>query len=89
MPRPSTERETALGEQGTPVTKPVTLPNLNTLMFQGVSVYLESFIAQVRAPVLKWLDITLFNQTAFTLKHLSHFINITEGLKIPVVRVSF
>ena len=84
IPRPSTERE-LLGEQGTPVT----LPNLNTLEFQGVSVYLESFIAQIRAPVLKQLNITLLNQIAFTLQHLSHFINITEGLKIPVVRVTF
>ena len=84
IPRPSTERE-LLGEQGTPVT----LPNLNTLRFQGVCVYLESFIAQIRAPDLKLLKITLFNQIAFTLQHLSHFINITEGLKIPVVKVVF
>jgi hypothetical protein len=84
IPRPSTERE-LLGEQGTPVT----LPNLNFLKFQGVSVYLESFIAQIRAPVLKRLRITLCNQITFTLQHLSHFINITEGLKIPVVQVMF
>jgi hypothetical protein len=84
IPRPSTERE-LLGEQGTPVT----LPNLKILGFQGVSVYLESFIAQIRAPVLKQLKITLFNQIAFTLQHLCHFINITEGLKIPVVKVYF
>ena len=84
IPRPSTERE-LLGEQGAPVT----LPNLNYLSFGGVSVYLESFIAQIRAPVLKRINITLFNQIAFTLQHLSHFINITEGLKIPVVKVFF
>jgi len=84
IPRPSTKRE-LLGEQGTPVT----LPSLKTLMFKGVSVYLESFIAQIRAPVLKWLDITFFNQIAFSLQHLSHFINITEGLNIPVVKVFF
>ena len=84
IPRPSTERE-LLGEQGTPVI----LPNLSILMFQGVSVYLESFIAQIRAPVLNRLSITLFNQIAFTLQHLSHFINITKGFKIPVVKVSF
>ena len=84
IPRPSTERE-LLGEQGILVT----LPNLNTLEFQGVSVYLESFITQIRAPVLKRLEITLFNQVAFTLPHLSDFINTTEGLKIPVLKVSF
>ena len=84
IPRPSTERE-LLGEPGTPVT----LPNLNSLTFKGVSVYLESFIAQIRAPVLKRLDITFFNQLAFTLQHLCHFINVTKGLKIPAVKVFF
>ena len=84
VPRPSTERE-LLGEQGIHVT----LPNMNTIEFQGVSVYLESFIAQIRAPVLKRLEITLFNQIAFTLQHLCHFINITEGFKSPVVKVCF
>jgi hypothetical protein len=84
IPRPSTERE-LLGEQRTPVT----LPNLNFLTFHGVSTYLESLIAQIRAPVLKRLDITLFNQITFTLQHLSRFINITEGFKIPVVKVFF
>ena len=44
IPRPSAERE-LLGEQGTPVT----LPNLKTLRFQGVSAYLESLVAQIRA----------------------------------------
>ena len=84
IPRPSTERE-LLGEQGTPVT----LPNLNVLRFQGVSVYLESFIAQIRAPLLKRLDLTFFNQIAFTLQHLCHFINITEEIKFPAVKVIF
>jgi hypothetical protein len=83
IPRPSTERE-LLGEQGTPVI----LPNLKILRFQGVSIYLEFFIAQIRAPVLKGLKITLFNQIAFTLQHLTHFIRI-KGLKIPVLRILF
>ena len=82
IPRPSTERE-LLGEQGTPMT----LPSLNTLKFKGVSVYLESFIVQIRAPVLKRLEITLYNQVTFALQHLSHFIYVTEGLKIHVVQV--
>ena len=84
IPRPSAEWE-LLGEQGTPVT----LPNLNTLTFQGVSAYLESLVAQIRAPLLGCLLVTLFNQIAFTLPHLSHFISITERFKVPNAQVSF
>ena len=56
IPRPSTEME-LLGDKATPVT----LPNLKKLWFLGVSGYLESFVAQIRVPLLMQLDITLFN----------------------------
>ena len=84
IPRPSAEKE-LLGKWGTPVT----LPNLKHLRFKGVSAYLERIVAQIRAPSLERLDITLFNQIAFALSHLSHFTNITAGLKLPVVEVKF
>ena len=84
IPRPSAERE-MLGEQGTPIT----LPNLKILTFQGVSAYLESLVAQIRVPHLSQLIITLFNQIAFALPHLSHFVNITLGLKSPAMKVFF
>ncbi|KAH9175952.1 hypothetical protein EDB89DRAFT_240045 [Lactarius sanguifluus] len=84
IPRPGSERE-LLGEQGLPVT----LPNLKDLTFQGVSAYLERIVAQIRAPLLERLDITLFNQIAFALPHLSHFTNITERLKLPIANVFF
>ena len=84
IPRPSAERE-LLGEERTPVA----LPNLKTLVFQGVSAYLESLIAQIRAPLLKRLDITLFNQIAFALPHLCHLMNITAGLKLLAAKVYF
>ncbi|KAH8978122.1 hypothetical protein EDB86DRAFT_3249238, partial [Lactarius hatsudake] len=73
VPRPSAERE-LLGKQGSPVT----LPNLKNLRFQGVGAYLERLLAQVRAPLLERLDITLFNQIAFALPYLSHFTSIIE-----------
>ncbi|KAH9172510.1 hypothetical protein EDB89DRAFT_885835 [Lactarius sanguifluus] len=84
IPRPSAERE-LLGNQGTPVT----LPNLKTLRFQGVNAYLERLVAQIRAPLLERLNITLFNQIAFALPYLSHFTNRTEGFKFRVAEVSF
>ncbi|KAI9438915.1 hypothetical protein H4582DRAFT_2142014 [Lactarius indigo] len=83
IPRPSTEEE-LLGNQGPPVTL-----RLKCLMFKGVSAYLERFVAQIRAPLLERLDITLFNQIAFALPHLTHFANITKGLKLPVTNVFF
>ena len=84
IPRPSAERE-LLGEKGTSVT----LPNLQTLQFKGVSAYLESFVAQIEVPLLEWLVITLFNQITFSLPHLSRLINITEESKLPASRVYF
>jgi hypothetical protein len=84
IPRPSTERE-LLGERGTLVT----LPNLKTIRFRGVSTYLESLVAQIRAPLLERLDVALFNQIAFASPHLFHLINITEGFKLPTAKVVF
>ena len=84
IPRPSTERE-LLGEQGTPVT----LPSLTDLQFEGVGAYLESFVAQIMAPHLEQLGITLFNQVAFALPHLSYLIDMTKTFKLPCAAVRF
>ena len=84
LPHPNTEGE-LLGKQGVPVT----LPNLKLLTFQGVSSYLERLTAQINAPLLEHLDITLFDQIAFALSHLSHFIKRTEGFKLFDAEVLF
>ena len=84
IPRPSTERE-LLGEKGTPVT----LPSLRDLQFEGVAAYLESLVAQIRAPLLERLGVTLFNQVAFALPRLSYLIEITEAFKLPCAAVRF
>ena len=84
IPRPSTERE-LLGEQG----NTVTLPSLKKLGFKGVGTYLESLVAQIRAPLLERLDITLFNQISLALPHLSYLINITKAFKFPIANVNF
>jgi hypothetical protein len=81
---PSTERE-LLGEQGAPVT----LPNLKKLRFEGACAYLDSLVAQIRAPLLDQLHITLFNRIAFALPHLFHLINITEAFEPPKVAIFF
>ena len=84
LPRPSAERE-LLGKQGTPVT----LSKLKSFSFQGVSAYMERLVSQMRAPLLDQLNVTLFNQIAFTLPHLTHFVNIAEQIKFHTVTVSF
>ncbi|KAH9172534.1 hypothetical protein EDB89DRAFT_888122 [Lactarius sanguifluus] len=84
IPRPRAETE-LLDKRG----MPVTLPNLKHLTFQGVSAYLECLVAQISAPHLKRLEITLFNQIAFSLPHLSHFTNIIEAFKLPAATVFF
>jgi hypothetical protein len=84
IPRPSAERE-LLGEQA----PPGTLPSLKKFWFRGVSAYLESLVAQIKVPLLEQLSITLFNQIAFALPHLSHLISITEGFKLPEASVYF
>ena len=76
---------TALGKLGIPVT----LPSLKDLTFDGSSAYLECLVAQIRAPRLEKVNIMLFSQTTFALPHLAHFINITEGLKLPTAEVCF
>jgi hypothetical protein len=84
MPCPSVEME-LLGEQRAPVT----LPSLKYLEFKGVGAYLESLVAQIRAPLLEQLNIILFNEIAFALPHLFHLINTTEEFKLPVALVYF
>ena len=84
IPRPSAEGK-LLGEQEAPVT----LPSLKILRFKGVGTYLESLVAQITAPLLECLGITLFNQISLALPPLFHLINHTKGSKRPVARVNF
>ena len=64
---------------------PTTLPRLKRLTFRGVGAYLESLAAQIRAPSLEQLHVTLFDQGFFVLPHLSNFVNKAEGLQLPIV----
>ena len=84
IPRPNAEGELLRG----PIIR-VMVPSLRRLIFRGVGAYLDSLIARISAPLLERLSITLFNQLAFTLPHLSHFTNTVAGLRQPVANVSF
>ena len=69
---------------------PVTLPTLRRLTFQGVSVYLDNFVAQINTPLLERLSLTLFLELAVTpLVNLNEFIQRTEIFGCLVARVIF
>ena len=84
LPRPSSEWE-LFHELG----PPVTLPILKSFVFRGGSAYLDSLIAQMRAPRLQILDIAFFNQLAFAIPHLAHFADAAQAIKLPVAEIIF
>jgi len=84
IPLPSTE-----GELLPPPMPQVTLPTLQRLMFRGVAVYLENLVAQINAPLLEQLIVTLFFEISFTLASLTQFIHTTGGLACISAKVLF
>ena len=84
IPLPSNERELI----SSPI-PPVTLPNLRWLTFRGVSIYLDSLVAQINTPVLERLSLAILFELAFTLGNLTEFIHRTEGFGRLVARVFF
>ena len=76
IPLPSTERELLPAPR-----LRVALPTLKRLMFRGVAVYLENLIAQIIAPLLERLIVTLYFELSFTLVALTQLILATGGLK--------
>jgi hypothetical protein len=59
-----------------PLTRAV-LPALTKFKFCGLSEYLDDLVAQLDAPLLEDVDITLFNQLIFDIRHLPQFIGRT------------
>ena len=86
IPLPSTE-----GKLLPAPIPPVTLPSLRRLTFRGVGVYLDNLVAQINAPLLERLNLTILFELAFTLVNLTGFIGRTEGLAsgCPDFRVKF
>jgi hypothetical protein len=57
------------------------LPVLTHLEFKGMSEYSEDLLARIDAPLLHWLEITLFHQLIFDTPQLTQFIGRTPKLK--------
>jgi hypothetical protein len=73
----------------TPITPPVTLPNLHCFKFRGVSTYLEAFVHRITTPLLEKLEISFFKQLTFSVPRLLHFMNTTENLRFYSAKFDF
>jgi len=63
-----------------PLTRAV-LPALTSLMFKGDSEYLEDIVSRLEAPLLRYAEITFFNQLIFDTPLLRHFISRTATFR--------
>ncbi|KAH8996043.1 hypothetical protein EDB92DRAFT_1844909 [Lactarius akahatsu] len=63
---------------------PVTLLKLKRFTFRGFSAYLEGLIAQIRAPHLEQLNITLFDQVAFAIPHLDSVAVVMDHRRLQL-----
>jgi hypothetical protein len=57
------------------------LPVLTALLFEGVSEYLEDFVARIDAPLLDELQIEFFHQLIFDTPQLTQFVSRTPKLR--------
>ena len=58
------------------------LPALTSLVFKGVTEYLEELVIGIDTPQLDFLTITFFNQIDFDTPRLAQFINCTPTLRV-------
>jgi hypothetical protein len=73
----------------TPITKPITLPNLHHFWFQGACTYLEALVHRITTPRLGKLEIVLPNKHTISLPHLVQVMKTTENLKFDSARLMF
>ncbi|KAF8467930.1 hypothetical protein DFH94DRAFT_848132 [Russula ochroleuca] len=73
----------------TPIMTNVTLPNLRSFMFQGVSAYMEAVVCRITTPHLERLDILFFNQLTFSVPRLPQFMNATQNFRFDSAKFTF
>jgi hypothetical protein len=73
----------------TPITTPVTLPNLRCFRFRGVSTYLEALVRRTITPRPEKLQISFFNQLTFTVPRLLQFMNTVDNLRFDTADFLF
>ena len=72
-----------------PIIAPITLPNLHSFDFQGVSAYLEALVHRITTPRLKNLHISFFNQLTFSVPRLLQFIIAAENFPLGSAILTF
>jgi hypothetical protein len=73
----------------TPITTPITLPNLRLFEFEGVSAYVEAVVCRIATPRLETVQIRLFKQLTFSVPRLAQFMSTTENLRVDNAVISF
>ena len=67
----------------------ISLPNLRSFAFAGVTAYLEALLPRMAVPLLKQLEIIFFNQVTFSVPHLLQFISTKENLRFRSAEFRF
>ena len=65
------------------------LPVLEMLTFEGVTEYLDDFVARIDAPHLSYLDVAFVNRNLFDTPHFIQLISRTSALKTAHVAFEF
>ena len=87
FPVPNREIERQLTH--TPVTTPITFPNLHYFQFRGVGTYLEALVHRITTPRLEKIQVGFFNQLMFSVTRLFQFMNATESLRFKSAKFNF
>jgi len=61
----------------------ILLPVLTDLSFEGAPEYMEDLVAQIDAPSLESVQITLFNQEVLEVSELAKFVRRADKLSLP------
>ena len=86
---PASNRDVGRLLTHTPITTPITLPNLHHFKFRGVRTYLEALVLRIITPRLGKLQIVFFNQLTFSVPGLVQFVNETENLMFKSAKFKF
>ena len=73
----------------TPLTAPITLPNLHYFHYLGVRSYSEALFSRITTPLLENFRILFFNQITFSVARLLQFVNAIEVLTFKSAKFMF
>ncbi len=73
----------------TPITTPITFPNLRWIWSEGVSAYIETIICRITTPRLEGLHIVFLKQLTFSVPRLVRFMNTTKNFRFDSAVLDF